>query len=68
MKRVLAFPVVAYQRLIPIAWRGQCRFAPSCSQYAREAIERHGAFGLWLALRRIARCHPLGGGGYDPVP
>lgn len=46
-----------------------CRFMPSCSEYAREAVVVHGpAFGVWLALRRLLRCHPWGGEGWDPVP
>ncbi len=46
-----------------------CRFEPSCSRYAEQALERYGvARGLWLAVQRVARCHPLGGGGYDPLP
>lgn len=46
-----------------------CRYTPTCSQYAIEAINKHGAIkGLWLAIKRIGRCHPWGGSGYDPVP
>ena len=59
----------AYQRLISPLLGPRCRFHPSCSQYALVAIERHGVVkGGWLALRRIARCHPLHPGGHDPVP
>ena len=52
------------------SWTGwQCRFIPTCSNYAIEAFERHGAFkGLYLTTMRLLRCHPLGGNGYDPVP
>ena len=52
------------------AWRpSPCRYVPSCSEYALEAVERHGAArGSWLALRRLSRCHPFGGHGADPVP
>jgi len=61
--------VRAYQRLVPVTLRGHCRFSPSCSEYAREAIEKHGLVrGLRLAARRIARCHPFGAHGFDPVP
>jgi uncharacterized protein len=48
---------------------GRCRYTPSCSAYAIEALQTHGAFrGIWLALKRIGRCHPWGGCGHDPVP
>jgi putative membrane protein insertion efficiency factor len=58
-----------YQAAFAPAFRGSCRHMPSCSEYAREAVIRHGAArGSWLALRRLARCHPLGSSGYDPVP
>jgi len=69
MRALALFLIRAYQRLISPAFRGHCRFTPSCSEYAYEAIERHGALeGAWLAARRLARCHPLGSSGYDPVP
>jgi putative membrane protein insertion efficiency factor len=59
----------AYQLLISPVLPASCRFTPSCSAYGREAIRRHGALkGGWLTLRRLARCHPWGGWGDDPVP
>lgn len=59
----------AYQKLISPLLGSHCRFEPSCSAYAEEAMRVHGAFrGSWLTLRRIARCQPWGGSGFDPVP
>jgi len=59
----------AYRWLISPLLGPACRFEPTCSHYAELAVERHGAaYGAWLALRRLARCHPLGGSGFDPVP
>jgi putative membrane protein insertion efficiency factor len=59
----------AYQLLVSPLLPPSCRFLPSCSDYAIEAVERHGVMrGVWLALRRLGRCHPWGGSGYDPVP
>lgn len=58
-----------YQRCISPLTPSFCRYTPTCSQYAKEAIEKYGPFrGGWLALKRIARCNPFGGSGYDPVP
>jgi putative membrane protein insertion efficiency factor len=69
MSWVLRASVRAYQLLVSPLLPPSCRFLPSCSEYAAEAIERHGARrGSGLALRRLARCHPWGGSGYDPVP
>jgi len=66
--RVLTLPIRAW-RLVSVHLAPRCRFEPSCSQYAIEALERHGAIrGAWLAIRRVGRCHPWGGAGLDPVP
>lgn len=66
--RLLVGLVHLYQHVF--AWRpSPCRYVPSCSEYACEALERHGAVrGTWLTLRRLSRCHPWGGHGLDPVP
>jgi uncharacterized protein len=69
MSLALKGAVGAYQLLVSPLLPPSCRFLPSCSEYAAGAIERHGALrGSALALRRLARCHPWGGSGYDPVP
>jgi putative membrane protein insertion efficiency factor len=67
--RVLMFPIAGYRRFVSPLLGPRCRFAPSCSEYAYTALAEHGAArGLWLAVARIARCHPFHPGGYDPVP
>ena len=67
--RLLIVPIIGYQRFISPLIPPRCRFAPSCSQYAVEALRVHGAVrGLWLTVRRLVRCHPFNPGGYDPVP
>ena len=66
---MLALPIIAYRRWISPALPARCRFYPSCSAYALEAVARHGALrGTVLAIRRLLRCHPFHPGGYDPVP
>jgi putative membrane protein insertion efficiency factor len=67
--RVLIMPIRGYQRFISPLFPPVCRFYPSCSAYTVEALRVHGAArGLWLGVRRIARCHPFNPGGLDPVP
>ena len=72
-KRVVQAPIQAYRFILSPLLGPVCRFQPSCSAYALEAIEKHGALrGLWLTMQRLARCHPIkwlgGSEGYDPVP
>jgi uncharacterized protein len=71
--RVLGLPLVAliriYQWVISPLIGPKCRFSPSCSNYALEALKKYGIFkGVWLSVKRISRCHPWGGHGVDPVP
>jgi hypothetical protein len=69
MKTVMLALLRGYQYAIRPLLGANCRFAPSCSDYAQEAIVKHGVVrGTWLAMRRILRCHPYHSGGYDPVP
>ena len=67
--RVLIGVITVYQKTISPFTPAACRYTPTCSHYAQEALRKHGALkGSWLAARRILRCHPWGGHGYDPVP
>lgn len=67
--RALLVALGAYRMALAPLMGGTCRFTPSCSAYAEEAVRAHGAGrGGWLTLRRLARCHPFGGWGHDPVP
>lgn len=69
MKRLALGLLALYQKAISPYLPSQCRFLPTCSQYSFEAISRHGVLkGMWLTVRRLARCHPFRRGGYDPVP
>ncbi len=66
---ILLIPIYFYRKVISPMTPPSCRFTPTCSQYAVEALKKHGpGKGLWLTLKRISKCHPWGGSGYDPVP
>ena len=68
-RQILTGLIRGYQLVISPALPAACRFTPTCSQYALEAVQRHGVFkGSWLAARRLAKCHPFHEGGTDPVP
>lgn len=69
MRIILMALIRVYRFALSPLMANHCRFYPSCSQYALEAVETHGsARGSWLALKRLGRCHPFNAGGYDPVP
>ncbi|HQR19177.1 MAG TPA: membrane protein insertion efficiency factor YidD [Gemmatimonadales bacterium] len=68
-RRIVMLPIRGYQKFISPGLPPSCRFTPSCSQYALEAVAKYGALkGSWLAARRLVRCHPFNPGGYDPIP
>jgi putative membrane protein insertion efficiency factor len=68
-QRVVLGLLTVYKGFFSPMFAGSCRYLPSCSEYAREAVCRHGVLrGGWLAARRLARCHPAGSSGFDPVP
>lgn len=69
MKHVALFLIRIYQKVISPLFPPSCRFQPTCSHYGYEAIQKYGFLkGSWLAVKRLARCHPFNPGGYDPVP
>jgi len=69
INNIALLPVFLYRAVISPIKPATCRYTPTCSQYAIDAVRKYGIFkGGWLALRRLLRCHPWGGSGYDPVP
>ncbi|MEQ6122300.1 membrane protein insertion efficiency factor YidD [Reichenbachiella sp. MALMAid0571] len=69
LRKIFILPILFYQYSISPLFPSSCRFSPTCSHYAKDAIIKHGITkGFLLAVKRIAKCHPWGGSGYDPVP
>ncbi len=69
LRKILILPILFYQAAISPLFPSSCRYTPTCSQYAKEAIMKHGFIkGFMLGVKRISKCHPWGGSGYDPVP
>ena len=69
MRQAVLLAIWIYQRTISPYLPSACRYSPTCSHYSHEAVEKYGAIkGIWMGLKRLGRCHPLGGKGYDPVP
>ena len=69
MKRVAILAITVYQKMLSPFIPSSCRYLPTCSHYSQEAIQQHGlGKGMWLGLKRLARCYPWGGQGFDPVP
>lgn len=68
-RRIVGALIAAYQKLVSPSMGANCRYRPTCSSYARQAVDKFGVVkGGWLAMRRLGRCHPFHAGGYDPVP
>lgn len=69
MKRAILLSISLYQDGLSPFIPSSCRYTPSCSRYSQQAVEQYGAMkGVWMGVKRLARCHPWGGQGYDPVP
>lgn len=68
MKKILGYFIKIYQKIVSPTLPRTCRFYPSCSQYALEALDRHGFSAIFIIIKRIMRCNPFFDGGYDPIP
>ncbi|MEP1096550.1 MAG: membrane protein insertion efficiency factor YidD [Cyclobacteriaceae bacterium] len=69
IRQIFILPIQLYQAVVSPYFPSTCRFTPTCSHYAKDAIIKYGIFkGTWLGIKRIGRCHPWGGSGHDPVP